>query len=100
MSYQLDLWGKNAALTGSLLSTRDAARVDAEQARLTLTIALVTLYCELDRAFAMQDILLQKQQAADKVDAVLRERGARGIDNAYDSADATLKRSRDRKSVV
>ena len=35
LSYQLDLWGKNAALTGSLLSTRDAARVDAEQARLT-----------------------------------------------------------------
>ena len=59
-----------------------------------LTVALVTLYCELDRAFAMQDILLQKQQAADSVDAVLRERGARGLDNAYDSADATLKRSR------
>jgi len=94
LSYQLDLWGKNAALTGSLLSTRDAARIDAEQARLTLTVALVTLYCELDRAFAMQDILLQKQQAADKVDAVLRERGARGIDNAYDSAEAILKRSR------
>jgi NodT family efflux transporter outer membrane factor (OMF) lipoprotein len=94
LSYQLDLWGKNAALTRGLLSMRDAARVDAEQARLTLTVALVTLYCELDSAFAMQDILRQKQQAADRVDAVLRERGARGIDNAYDAADATLKRSR------
>lgn len=94
LSYQLDLWGKNAALTRGLLSTRDAARIDAEQARLTLTVALVTLYCELDRAFAMQDILRQKQQAADMVDAVLRERGARGLDNAYDAADATLKRSR------
>ncbi len=94
LSYQLDLWGKNAALTRSLLSTRDAARIDAEQARLTLTVALVTLYCDLDRAFAMQEILLQKQQAADHVDAVLRERGARGIDNAYDAADASLKRSR------
>lgn len=94
LSYQLDLWGKNAALTRSLLSTRDATRIDAEQARLTLTVALVTLYCELDRAFAMQDILRQKQQAADMVDAVLRERGARGLDNAYDAADATLKRSR------
>lgn len=94
LSYQLDLWGKNAALTRSLLSTRDAARIDAEQARLTLTVALVTLYCELDRAFTMQDILRDKQQAADQVDAVLRERGARGIDNAYDAADADLKRSR------
>ncbi|WGS54814.1 efflux transporter outer membrane subunit [Paraburkholderia sp. D15] len=94
LSYQLDLWGKNAALTRSLLSTRDATRVDAEQARLMLTVALVTLYCELDRAFAMRDILLQKQQAAEHVDAVLRERGARGIDNAYDAADAALKRSR------
>ncbi|WP_341318270.1 efflux transporter outer membrane subunit [Paraburkholderia sp. IMGN_8] len=94
LSYQLDLWGKNAALTRGLLSTRDATRIDAEQARLTLTVALVTLYCELDRAFAMQDILRQKQQAADMVDAVLRERGARGLDNAYDAADATLKQSR------
>lgn len=94
LSYQLDLWGKNAALTRSLLSSRDAARIDAEQARLTLTVALVTLYGELDRAFAMQDILQQKQQAAEHVDAVLRERGARGLDNAYDAADAALKQSR------
>lgn len=94
LSYQLDLWGKNAALTRSLLSSRDAARVDAEQARLTLMVALVTLYCELDRAFTMQALLLQKQQAADGVDTVLRERSARGIDNAYDAADAELKRSR------
>ncbi|RDK03076.1 efflux transporter outer membrane subunit [Paraburkholderia lacunae] len=94
LSYQLDLWGKNAALTRSLLSTRDATRIDAEQARLTLTVALVSLYCELDRAIAMQDILRQKQQAAERVDAVLRERGARGLDNAYDAADATLKQSR------
>ncbi|WP_429301081.1 efflux transporter outer membrane subunit [Paraburkholderia sp. GAS199] len=94
LSYQLDLWGKNAALTRGLLSTRDAARIDAEQARLTLTVAMVTLYCELDRAFAMRDILRQKQLAAQQVDAVLRERSARGLDNAYDAADATLKQSR------
>jgi NodT family efflux transporter outer membrane factor (OMF) lipoprotein len=94
LSYQLDLWGRNAALSRGLLSSRDAARIDAEQVRLTLTVALVTLYCELDRAFAMQDILWQKQQAAERVDAVLRERSARGLDNAYDAADATLKQSR------
>ncbi|WP_407945311.1 efflux transporter outer membrane subunit [Paraburkholderia antibiotica] len=94
LSYQLDLWGKNAALTRSLLSSRDAARIDAEQARLTLTVALVTMYCELDRAFAQQAILQQKQQSAQQIDAVLRERSARGIDNAYDAADAALKRSR------
>lgn len=94
LSYQFDLWGKNAAMTRGLLSGRDAARVDAEQARLSLTVAIVTLYFELDRAYAMQDNLHEKQHASDYVNDVLRERFARGLDNAYDAADAVLKQNR------
>jgi NodT family efflux transporter outer membrane factor (OMF) lipoprotein len=94
LSYQLDLWGKNAALTRGLVSERNAARVDAEQARLSLTVALVTLYVELDRAFALQDNFREKQHASDYVNDVSRERFARGLDNAYDAADAVLKQNR------
>ena len=94
LSYQLDLWGKNAALTRGLISERDAERVDAEEARLSLTVALVTLYFELDRAFAMQDNLREKQHASDYVSEVTRERFARGLDNAYDAADTALKQNR------
>ncbi|MEK6422150.1 MAG: efflux transporter outer membrane subunit [Burkholderia gladioli] len=93
-NYQIDLWGRNAAATRGLLSNRDAARVDAEQARLTLAVSLVTLYCQLDQAYAQRDLLQEKRAASDQINAVLRERAARGIDNAYDASDAAIKRNR------
>ncbi|MDN7676742.1 TolC family protein, partial [Burkholderia oklahomensis] len=94
LNYQMDLWGKNAAATRGLMSMRDAARVEAEQARLTLSVAMVTLYGELDRAYALRDLLQQKRRSSEQVETVLRERAARGIDNGYDADDAALKRSK------
>ncbi|KWO36482.1 RND transporter [Burkholderia sp. MSMB1459WGS] len=94
LNYQLDLWGKNRAATKSLLSLRDAAGVEAEQVRLTLAVAIVTVYCQLDQAYAMRDLLQQKLKISQRVTAVLRERTARGLDNAYDASDASIKRSR------
>ncbi|HVE06284.1 MAG TPA: efflux transporter outer membrane subunit [Paraburkholderia sp.] len=99
LNYQLDLWGHNAALTRGLMSRRDAARVDAQQARLTLTVALVSLYCDLDQAYAARDLLNQKLAVNDEVDAVGRERAARGIDNGYDANDAALKRAQLREQI-
>ncbi|KAB0660488.1 RND transporter, partial [Burkholderia diffusa] len=94
LNYQLDLWGKNRAATKSLMSLREAARVEAEQVRLTLAVAIVTVYCQLDQAYATQDLLQQKLKVSQRVTAVLRERTARGLDNAYDASDASIKRSK------
>jgi NodT family efflux transporter outer membrane factor (OMF) lipoprotein len=94
LNYQLDLWGKNRAATKSLMSLRDAAAVEAEQVRLTLAVAIVTVYCQLDQAYAVRDLLQQKLKISQRVTAVLRERTARGLDNAYDASDASIKRSR------
>nr|WP_319001020.1 efflux transporter outer membrane subunit [Burkholderia arboris] len=94
LNYQLDLWGKNRAATKSLMSLRDAAGVEAEQVRLTLAVAIVTVYCQLDQAYAARDLLQQKLTISQRVTAVLRERTARGLDNAYDANDASIKRSR------
>ncbi len=94
LNYQLDLWGKNRAATKSLMSLRDAAGVEAEQVRLTLAVAIVTVYCQLDEAYAVRDLLQQKLKISQRVTAVLRERTARGLDNAYDASDASIKRSR------
>ncbi|KVC47589.1 efflux transporter outer membrane subunit [Burkholderia pseudomultivorans] len=94
LNYQLDLWGRNRAATKSLMSLRDAARVEAEQVRLALTVAIVTVYCQLDQAYASRDLLQQKLAIGQRVMAVLRERTARGLDNAYDASDASTKRSR------
>ncbi|UXU91835.1 efflux transporter outer membrane subunit [Burkholderia sp. S-53] len=94
LNYQLDLWGKNRAATKSLMSLRDAAGVEAEQVRLTLAVAIVTVYCQLDQAYATQDLLQQKLKVSQRVTTVLRERTARGLDNAYDASDASIKRSK------
>lgn len=94
LNYQLDLWGKNRAATKSLMSLREAARVEAEQVRLTLAVAIVTVYCQLDQAYAMQELLQQKLKVSQRVTTVLRERTARGLDNAYDASDASIKRSK------
>nr|WP_244140459.1 efflux transporter outer membrane subunit [Burkholderia sp. BCC1047] len=94
LNYQLDLWGKNRAATKGLMSLRDAAGVEAEQVRLTLAVAIVTVYCQLDQAYAVRDLLQQKLKISQRVTAVLRERTARGLDNAYDASDASIKRSR------
>ncbi|KGV66143.1 efflux transporter, outer membrane factor lipo, NodT family domain protein [Burkholderia pseudomallei MSHR3964] len=61
---------------------------------LTLSVAIVTLYGELDRAYALRELLQQKRRASEQVEAVLRERAARGIDNGYDADDAALKRGK------
>ncbi|RQR30344.1 RND transporter [Burkholderia sp. Bp9143] len=94
LNYQLDLWGRNRAATKSLMSLREAARVEAEQVRLTLAVAIVTVYCQLDEAYATQDLLQQKLKVSQRVTTVLRERTARGLDNAYDASDASIKRSK------
>jgi NodT family efflux transporter outer membrane factor (OMF) lipoprotein len=94
LSYDLDLWGKRRTVTDSLLSQRDAARLDAEEARLTLSVALASLYSQLDTSYKLQDILEAKRAASEQIDAVLRERMARGLDNAYDASDAALKREK------
>ncbi|WP_230459445.1 efflux transporter outer membrane subunit [Burkholderia ubonensis] len=94
LNYQLDLWGRNKAATKSLMSLRDAARVEADQVRLAMSTAIVAVYCQLDQAYAARDLLQQKLRVSQRVTTVLRERTARGIDNAYDASDASIKRSR------
>jgi NodT family efflux transporter outer membrane factor (OMF) lipoprotein len=81
-NYDLDLWGKNRALTQALVSARDAARVDAQQARLTIITSLVTLYGRLAYEYAKHDLLQARQHQADQLDAILRTRKARGIDSS------------------
>ncbi|WP_439894003.1 efflux transporter outer membrane subunit (plasmid) [Ralstonia sp. 25C] len=93
--YDLDLWGHNRAIGRALLSDRAAAAVDAQQARLALVSALVTLYSQFDYAFARRDLLEHKVRDAGRRHAISGERARRGLDNGYDAeatraADAAL----------
>jgi NodT family efflux transporter outer membrane factor (OMF) lipoprotein len=78
-NYDLDLWGRNRALTQALVSARDAARIDAQQARLTITTSLVTLYGRLAFEYAKRDLIQARRNAEDQLDAIRRTRETRGI---------------------
>ncbi|MET5116353.1 RND transporter, partial [Burkholderia pseudomallei] len=75
-------------------SLRAAARVEPEQARLTLSVALVSLYGALDRAYALRELLQPQRRASEQADAVRRERAAPGIANGYAADDAAHKRGK------
>ena len=89
--YDLDLWGKNRALTRSLVSERNAALVDAQQARLTLVTTLVTLYSQLDYQYSTRDLLQQKERDDDGSDAIVQARSGRGLDNGYEAEEAKVR---------
>ncbi|MGH8782710.1 efflux transporter outer membrane subunit [Paraburkholderia sp.] len=91
--YDLDLWGRNRAITRSLVAERDAARVDAQQARLALVTTLVTLYGQLDADYASRDLVVQKQQDEQRRDAILQNRMTRGLDTGYDAQTARARQA-------
>ncbi len=93
-NYQLDLWQVNGGVTRSLLAERDAARLDADQARLRLRLSLVSLYFELDQAFAMRDLAEQRQRDLEAIRGVVRERVERGLNPANDVLDLDVRRAR------
>jgi NodT family efflux transporter outer membrane factor (OMF) lipoprotein len=92
-NYELDLWGKNRALTQALVSARDAARVDAQQARLTLTTSIVTLYGQLAYAYARRDLMEARRHEAEQLDVIRRTREARGIDNTYSAQQELIEQA-------
>lgn len=58
-SFSLDLWGKNRAALAAATSEAEAARVDADQARLMLATNIATAYAELAQYHAERDVALE-----------------------------------------
>ncbi len=58
-SFSLDLWGKNRAALAAATSEAQAARVDADQARLMLATNVATAYAELAQYHAERDVALE-----------------------------------------
>ncbi|APA88571.2 efflux transporter outer membrane subunit [Paraburkholderia sprentiae WSM5005] len=92
-NYDLDLWGRNRAVTQQLVSARDAARVEEQQARLIITTSLVTLYGRLADEYAKRDLIAAKRHQADQLDEIRRTREARGIDSTYAAQRARIEQA-------
>ncbi|HEY2394870.1 MAG TPA: efflux transporter outer membrane subunit [Rudaea sp.] len=88
LSWDLDFWGRQAALLDQAQSNTLAAGLDAAGARLALTGAVLQAYVDLDRQYALADVsalsAAQRQQILD----LTRRRVGAGIDTNVDLREA------------
>lgn len=79
-SYDLDLWGKNAALIRSAQAQANAAKYDRDAARLALTTSIVRAYSQLAAQYELQDVLQDMQKQREKIRDLTQKRLASGLD--------------------
>jgi NodT family efflux transporter outer membrane factor (OMF) lipoprotein len=79
-SFDLDLWGANRARLRAALDDRDAARVEAAQARITLAAAIAQAYAELARLYASRDIADQALRIQMDTAGLVSDRVRNGLD--------------------
>lgn len=89
MQYQLDLFGKNHANFDAALSTADAAKADAEEARLQIASAVAALYAALVQLEADQATADQAVKVREETARLIGERRKAGMEN-----DAALAQAR------
>jgi NodT family efflux transporter outer membrane factor (OMF) lipoprotein len=88
LSWDLDFWGKQAALIDSAKATAAAARLDSEAARLATTVALSQTYLDLNRAIALADIAQQSLDQRKQILDITRKRISAGLDTNVELREA------------
>ncbi|MCK0533050.1 efflux transporter outer membrane subunit [Sphingobium agri] len=96
LNFDLDLWGRNRAALAAATSETEAARFDAQQARLALTTGIGDAYADLARLFdqrAIQERALAIRSASQKLVAD-RQRNGLETKGSVRQADATVSAAR------
>jgi NodT family efflux transporter outer membrane factor (OMF) lipoprotein len=88
LSWDLDLWGRQAALIDSVKATTEATRLDAAAARLAITASLAQAYLDLDRAYSLADIAAQSEAQRRQILDITRKRIAAGLDTNVELREA------------
>jgi NodT family efflux transporter outer membrane factor (OMF) lipoprotein len=78
--YDIDLWGRNAALIRSAEAQLKAARFDSDAARLALATAIARTYAQLAAQYELQDVLLATQEQRQAIRTLTGQRVANGLD--------------------
>ena len=91
LGFNLDLWGRNRAALAAARSDAEAARVDAQQARLLLSTSIATAWVEFGQLWANRDIADTAVQVRGETEQLTAARVSAGIDN---QSDLDLARSR------
>ena len=86
--FDLDLWGRNRAALAAATSEADAARVDAEQARLVLTTAIAAAYADLAQYHAERDVAVEAARVRQATAELTARRVLNGLDTRGDQRQA------------
>lgn len=76
----LDLFGRNRAALAAATSEAEAARLDGEQAALTLSTSIAASYADLARLYAEQDVLARALEVRGASEKLVSNRVAIGLD--------------------
>mgnify|MGYP003747203671 CR=1 FL=1 len=91
LGFNLDLWGRNRAALAAARGDAEAARVDAQQARLLLTTSVASAWADFSQIWASRDVAAEAVRIRGETEQLTEARMRAGIDNA---ADLELARSR------
>jgi NodT family efflux transporter outer membrane factor (OMF) lipoprotein len=81
LSYDLDLWGRGSANLARSISQAKAAQAQAQQARLSLTVAMVSSYNQLAQQYATRDVIEQLALQRDGMNRLSATRYKAGLDS-------------------
>lgn len=87
-SWDLDFWGRQAALVRQANNRSDAAALDSAGARLAIAGSLVRSYLELDRAYALADVAQRTEQQRLQILAITQRRVKAGLDTRVELRQA------------
>ncbi|MBJ9592011.1 efflux transporter outer membrane subunit [Burkholderia seminalis] len=88
LSWDLDLWGGRRATWEAALGEARAARIDAQAARVLLSVNVARAYVNLAYAFDQQDVAQAEFDRADEALSLTRQRVTKGIDNVAQQRQA------------
>lgn len=86
--YELDVWGRNAALIRAADAQLKAARFDRDAAHLALTTSIARAYAQLAAQYDLQDILQATLQQRREIRKLIDQRVASGLDTKVEVKQA------------
>jgi NodT family efflux transporter outer membrane factor (OMF) lipoprotein len=100
LNWDIDFWGKNRAAFEQALGQARAAAVDAQAARLALSVDVAHAYVELTRAYLQLDVAQSTVGQRERIYTLTRERNAAGIDSRLELKQAEAAVSAAREQVL
>jgi NodT family efflux transporter outer membrane factor (OMF) lipoprotein len=88
LSWDIDFWGKNRAAFEQALGQARAEALDAQAARLALSVDVAHAYVQLMRAYLQLDVAQATVEQRETVFALTRDRNAAGIDSRLELKQA------------